>query len=86
MVYTIHMQMEKEAMISGFKKTRGSILFLLAAPRKPKRLSESGTLGSSTSDVLEVLEKSLEDETGESSENKENLKSSVLTMINTGKN
>ena len=80
------MQMEEEAMISGFKKTRGSTLFLLAAPRKTKRLPESGTLGSSTSGVLEVLEKSLEDEPGESSENEENLRSSVLIMINTRKN
>ena len=38
-------------------------------------------LGSSTSVVLEVLEKSLEEEPGESSENEEILKSSVLTMI-----
>ena len=79
------MQIEEEAMISGFKKTRGSTLFLLAAPRKTKRLPESGTL-SSTSGVLEVREKSLEDDPGESSENEENLKSSVLTMINTGEN
>ena len=57
----------------------------MVAPRKTKRLPESGKLGSSTSGILEVLEKILEDEQGESSENEENLKLSVLTMINTGK-
>ena len=65
-------------MISGFKKTRGSTLFLLAAPRKTKRLPESGTPGSSTLGVLEVLAKSLENEPCESFENEENLKLSVF--------